>query len=142
MLRLLGAAALTAALMTAAFAHDVYMNVYEHNAPKDQPRKLCCGGNPETGDCEGLTYDDMQEVQGGVFIVSKRYKAKVFIPSHRIHWDIPRDGYSGEAADKNNNFPVHWCGKPRTSAPGWAVDADNPDPSFVTFCAFIAPGGV
>lgn len=127
---------------TEAYPHDIYSNVYEFNAPKDGPRKLCCGGDPVNGDCEGLTYEDMQEVEGGIRIVSKRYKAVIFVPRHRIQWDIPRDGYSGEAADKTNSFPLHWCGKPRTAAPGWPVGPDNPDPNYVTFCAFLAPGGV
>lgn len=128
-------------LATAALAHDIYTNVYEGNAPKtDSQRRLCCGGDKDRGDCEGMTYDQMQEVPGGVRLVSKRYGAVVFVPNNRITWDVPRDGFSGEAADKHNTHPIHWCGKPRPS--GWAPDERNPDPSWVTFCAFIAPGGV
>lgn len=133
--------AMCAFLASAALAHDIYSNVYEYNAPKDQGRKLCCGGG-EKGDCEGLGYEDMAETPDGIVIISKRYKARVFIPRHRIQWDVPRDGYSGEAADPKSTHPIHWCGKPRSAAPGWGVDRDNPDPDFITFCAFIAPGGV
>lgn len=134
---------IAAALLLAApaYGHDIYMNVYEGNAPKTEPqRRLCCGGDKDRGDCEGMSYDQMTEVPGGVRLLSKRYNAVVFVPQSRITWDVPRDGFSGEAADPQNTHPIHWCGKPRPS--GWAPDERNPDPNWVTFCIFIAPGGV
>ena len=103
--------------------------------------RLCCGGDPVTGDCEWLTSEQVVESGQGLIILSKRYGAKVFVPLGRVQWDIPRRT-DGQAADPSNTFQGAWCGKPRSTAPGWPVDEANPDPNFITFCAFFSPGGV
>ena len=121
------------------FGHDIYSQVYEKNGLPGQSR-LCCGGDEKRGDCEGLDSDRIHETPDGVYFLSRRYGAQVFVPKHRIHWDGPRTNGTMQLADPLNR-PAHWCGRPRMDTDG-APNDDNPDPRFITFCAFMLPGGV
>ena len=128
-------------------AHDGYSNVYRHNRTDGPGAQLCCGGDPVTGDCEELTFSQVETVPGGVIITSKRYGAKVQVPSHMVEWTIPLDMKTKEPAFKNDPYAGHWCGKPRASmASGYGAtapaDDSQPDPTYWTFCAFVKAGGV
>lgn len=114
-------------IATGALAHDIYNGVYGRGG------NLCCGGDPVTGDCEALASDQVHERNGSVVIDSKRYGHPVLVPQNRIVWG----GLPGEVPGTAG----HWCGKPRAETDS-EVDDNQPDPSFRTFCAFIAPGGV
>lgn len=124
-----------------ARAHDHFQGVYEHNNPSSG--RLCCGGsedmNDPNADCEWLTDEQVEQSAQGLTILSRRYKAKVFVPHSRVEWDVPRNA-SGKPADPHGMYKGAWCGKPRTAA--WPMTPDDPDPSFHTFCAFFEPGGV
>lgn len=128
-------------------AHDGYMHVYEHNAKPGDGKQLCCGGDPETGDCEALTWEQVETLPDGVRFTSKRYGGVVFVPSHRVEWTIPLNAMNGNPAFPNDPFAAHWCGKPRAAmAGGYGSGAptsdDQVDPVFWTFCAFVKAGGV
>lgn len=121
-------------LASAASAHDIYSKLLAPNG------SLCCGGDPVTGDCEGLSADQIEWGDGSVTITSKRYGGlRVLVPMSEIQWArVPGDGgvWSG-----------HWCGKPREGLQDEnprkrQVDAANPDPVTWTYCTFIAPGDV
>jgi hypothetical protein len=117
-------ALIAAGLAAPAMAHDIYSNLYSPSG------KLCCGGDPVTGDCEAVTY--RMQPTGDVEIQSRRYRSSVLVSRDKITWSsVP--GSKDEA---------HWCGKPRRGMGNWPVQSDDPDPNFHTFCAFIAPGGV
>ena len=65
---------------------------------------------------------------------SRRYGAEVLVARDRIVWSpVP-----GSAA------PAHWCGIPRARGvrgrQASPVEPGNPDPSYLTICAFIDPG--
>lgn len=110
---------------TEAYPHDVYKGVYGRKG------NLCCGGDPQAGDCEALNWDQIHTDRGVTIIDSKRYGHPVLVPEDRIVWG----GIPGEVPGTAG----HWCGIPRVAG---ATSPDQPDPSFLTFCAFIAPGGV
>ena len=114
-----------------AAAHDVYNGV---RSPSGQ---LCCGGDPVTGDCEGLI-DEFIDIQrdGSAKIFSKRYGAWIKIAKDTIVWMTIE-------ADKGVH-QGHFCGVPRAKAGRQleAPTADQPDPSFITYCVFLSPGGV
>jgi hypothetical protein len=113
-----------ATLAAPAMAHDIYSNLYSPAG------KLCCGGDPVTGDCEAVTY--RMQATGDVEVQSRRYGATVLVSRDKVTW----------SAVPGSKDEAHWCGKPRASGgPNWPVQSDDPDPSFHTFCAFIAPGG-
>lgn len=74
-----------------AQAHDIWTDAREYNKPAGF---ACCVGNPATGDCEGLTEDQVWDrPNGDVEIDSSRYKARIVIPFGRIITDLPR--YTG-----------------------------------------------
>jgi len=109
-----------------ARAHDIYDGV---RSPTGQ---LCCGGDPVTGDCEGLV-DEFIKIQrdGTAVVYSKRYGAWIKVAKETITWmTIP--------ADKGVHAG-HYCGKPRTPS---VPTADQIDPAFMTYCLFLSPGGV
>jgi hypothetical protein len=113
-----------------AHPHDVYFNLRNDLTPTG---RLCCGGDPVTGDCEAVSYE--MQPNGDAVFTSRRYGRKVLVGKDHITWAaVP----GGEA------FEAHWCGKPRDKlmySPG-EVNADQPDTETWTYCAFIAPGGV
>ena len=109
-----------------ARSHDIYDGV------RDPRGTLCCGGDPVTGDCEGLV-DEFIKVQsdGSALVFSKRYGAWIKVSKDIITWmTIP--------ADKGVHAG-HYCGKPRQAA---VPTADQPDPAYQTYCVFLSPGGV
>lgn len=108
-------------------AHDVYTQL------RSTSGQLCCGGDPVTGDCEAIGSRYTIEPGGDAVFVSSRYQARVKIGRDKITW-LPVPG--GEDSE------AHWCGVPRTKVNLAPVTDENPDPSFWTYCAFIAPGGV
>lgn len=118
--------AMCAFLASAAMAHDIYKGVTGTHG------NLCCGGDPKTGDCEALTFDQIHEKNGVFVIDSKRYGKPVLLPHDRIIWG----GVPGEVPGTAG----HWCGVPRVQPA--VTDDKQPDPDFITLCAFIAPGGV
>lgn len=125
------AVALAAAVLRLACGeaggHDVYTQLRNHVG------QLCCGGDPDTGDCEPLEADQFKVLANGdVLVQSRRYNASLLVSSIKVTW-LP---VAGSAA------PAHWCGVPRTKVYLAPVNAENPDPGFWTYCAFIAPGGV
>ena len=117
--------AMVVLMVNQASAHDVYR---ELRSPTGQ---LCCGGDPVTGDCEAVNYQVNPD--GSATFQSRRYGASVLIGASKITW-LPVPG--GEA------FEAHWCGVPRTKVQLAPFTDENPDPTFWTYCAFIAPGGV
>lgn len=126
-------------------AHDIWTNAREYNKPTGFP---CCGGDQQTGDCEGLTADQVwDQPDGSVIIYSSRYKARIFIPAHRVMPDLPRyvDGPDkGQSLDPLVQFEAHYCGKPRGlgALGGYPVTDDDPDPNFHLFCFFRNAGGM
>ena len=117
-----GALALLSVQTTSA--HDIYRDLREGYS---QTGPLCCGGDPVTGDCEGIGHDNYRITKEGDLILnSRRYKATVRVPADQVVWlQIPDP----------LNHPVHWCGKPLGDPADPAVD-------WKTFCAFVSPGGV
>ncbi len=108
-------------------AHDVYNNL------RDVKGQLCCGGDPVTGDCEALTYEDVHEVGDGTWAFkSRRYGAVIRVAEEMITW-MPVAG---------SDEPVHWCGVPRSKVPMAPVDGLHPDLAWWSYCAFVSPGGV
>lgn len=112
-----------------ANAHDIYNNLRQDGTTTG---RLCCGGDPVTGDCEAVRYQ--MNPDGTATFLSERYgKVSVLIGADKITWMSVPGGEHSEA---------HWCGVPRTKVQLAPIDAENPDPNFWTYCAFIAPGGV
>jgi hypothetical protein len=111
----------------AARAHDVYHQL------KGRGGQLCCSGSKEEGDCESVAAYRLTP-EGDVVVSSRRYGTDVLVARDRIVWSpVP-----GSAA------PAHWCGVPRARGvrghqPS-PVDPADPDPSYLTICAFIDPG--
>lgn len=126
-----------------AVSHDIWLRAKEFNRPTGFP---CCGGDPVTGDCEGLLDDQIwDQPNGDVIIFSRRYQARITIPASRIMVDVPRatEGEDkGQPLDKLTQFSAHYCGKPRGSPPlGYAIGPDDPDPNFHLFCFWRNGGG-
>lgn len=109
------------------FAHDVYTQL------RSTTGQLCCGGDPVTGDCEAIGTNYKIEPDGDAIFESSRYHAQVRIARDKITW-LPVPG--GEESE------AHWCGVPRSKVYLAPVNQENPDTSYWTYCAFIAPGGV
>lgn len=139
LLRLMDFAILIAALIALAVltcfmttiganAHDIYTHLREGGVPTGQ---LCCGGDPNTGDCEAVRYQ--MNPDGSATFFSRRYGVSVLIGADKITWMAVPGGEHSEA---------HWCGKSRQIVSGAPIDDRNPDPAYWTYCAFIAPGGV
>lgn len=130
-----------------AHAHDGYEGVFRHNRLEGPGVQLCCGGDPEKGDCEALTFEQVETVPEGVIITSKRYGATILVPSQMVEWSIPLDLRTKQPAFPTDPYAGHWCGKPRqamASGYGASAPADDtqPDEKFWTFCAFVKAGGV
>jgi hypothetical protein len=128
------AAALFRLSMGEAYGHEYYNKLRESY---DQTTgRLCCGGDPQTGDCEAVAYQILPNGDA-IFFTSRYGQRKVLIAKERIFWMAVPGGEANEA---------HWCGKPRSAFPSAGaalpVDAEQPDPEVWTYCAFIAPGGV
>jgi hypothetical protein len=102
--------------ITKAWAHDVYTQL---RSPAGQ---LCCGGDPVTGDCEGIV-NPVQREDGSALFYSKRYSHTVQIAAQKIVW-MPVPG--GE------DYEAHWCGVPRYKVYLAPINADNPDQDFWT----------
>lgn len=127
------ALATTLALMhatTAGLAHDIYTPLRSNSGVP------CCGGDPQTGDCEAVTYRILPN--GDAVVTSKRYRAQIRVAKARITW----------SAVPGSRDEAHWCGVPRSAYFGNSArpaplqyPPDNTDPVFVTVCAFIDPGG-
>lgn len=121
--------------------HGSYTHVYEFNNPGEHSQ-LCCGGDPQTGDCEALTADQIVDrPDGGVTIMSQRYNAQVFVPKNRIEWTIPLDTTTQQPAFPHDPFMGHWCGARRGQLYD-SITERQQDPNFLTYCAFIKQGGV
>ena len=83
-----------------AKAHDIYGTLRDDLTPTG---RLCCGGDPVTGDCEGVV-DYQVSADGTVSFFSRRYGMPVSVAKERVTWaSVP----GGEA------YPAHFCGKPR-----------------------------
>lgn len=114
-----------------AHAHDIYGGV------RDSKGTLCCGGDPMTGDCEGLTDEQIKVLPDqSAVMISKRYGKAIRVAPGMIEWNTI-------AADKGVH-QGHFCGVPRVKLGRQheAPTAEQPDPEFITYCAFISPGGV
>jgi hypothetical protein len=110
------------------FAHDVYKDV------RSKGGQLCCGGDPKTGDCEGVEQYEILP-SGDARIYSNRYGAWILIGKDKITWlPILEEG--------EVKHPAHYCGVPRTKVFLAPFTDDNPDKAYWTYCAFIADGGV
>jgi len=122
-MRTLLAAALALVLIQAATAHDIYRDLREGYSATGP----LCGGDPVTGDCEGIGHGAYRiTAEGDLILQSRRYKATVRVPADRVVWlQIPDP----------LNRPVHWCGRP-------LGDPTQPDVEWQTYCAFVSPGGV
>lgn len=135
------AAAFVRMMSGPAYSHDIWKNAKEYNKPTGFP---CCGGDPDTGDCEGLTADQVwDQPDGSVRIYSGRYKAYITIPASRVLPDLPRytsGDNAGQALDPLVQFEAHYCGKPR--GPLKPVTEEDPDPAYTTFCFFRNAGGM
>jgi len=129
-LLLLAAVVALGLLVGGAWAHDIYNGVRDHRGI------LCCGGDPVTGDCEKLEAEQIvMSRDGSARMFSKRYGAWITVGRDLIlPTAIPGDG--GAAG--------HFCGMPRQKVGRMTepLSDDQPDPKFVTYCAFVAPGGV
>lgn len=120
-----------------ARAHDNWMHVREHN---DISRMQCCGGDEKTGDCEGISAENVwDQPDGSMVIYSSRYKAKVTVSKPKIHVDVPRDPVTKEPIPGMEMYAAAWCGKPRAMV-GFTTEMDA-DPNYTTYCAFRNPGG-
>jgi hypothetical protein len=110
-----------------ASAHDIYHGVTNSSG------RLCCGGDPQTGDCEALEAEQIVYGRASLRIFSKRYKAWVMVdPLSVEHRSI--DGDKGAAG--------HFCGVKRTPGLHDTVNDEQPDPTYFMYCIFISPGGV
>jgi hypothetical protein len=124
-----------------AHPHDIWTEAREYNRPFGFP---CCGGGAVSGDCEGLSEDQIwDQPDGSVIIFSSRYQARIHIPADRIMTDLPRYT-SGEQKDAPLDplvqYAAHYCGKPRPT--GSVPDARDPDPAYITYCFFRNGGGM
>lgn len=103
-----------------ASAHEFYTDLTDRNGHK------CCGGD----DCEAVV-DYRVGPDGAVLMRSERHHAWVLVPAGRVEWkQVP----GGE------DRPAHWCGRKRQGYDG-PVTAEQPDPDWWTYCAFVVPPG-
>lgn len=118
-------------LAAKAHAHDIYTDLHYGGAATG---RLCCGGN----DCEPVAYRILP-TGDAIFSPRKNVQGEVLVPKDKITWMAVPGGESSEA---------HWCGRKRLSGSAWGSvndgkpDNEQPDPTFWTYCAFIAPGRV
>ncbi|MEJ1934119.1 hypothetical protein WDZ92_28310 [Nostoc sp. NIES-2111] len=103
-------------------AHDVYTTL------RSRTGILCCTGR----DCEAVNY--RLQPNGDVLVFSARNNAVIRVPQNMIVWS-PIPGSPHEA---------HWCGaktRPMLGDIYPPVLLGEADPSYVTYCAYIDPGG-
>lgn len=113
----------------AAYPHDVYTGL------RGNQGQLCCGGDPVTGDCEPLQWEQVAIHQDGtVTIQSKRYTGSVTVAAEKITWLPVAAGPDGI------QYPGHWCGV-RNTMTSRVEFPDQIDRAFWTYCLFLAPGG-
>lgn len=130
-----GTAALVASvwlMIGPAYPHDVFMPERQLNSTTLQPTgPSCCGGQPNTGDCEHLAPDQIElRPDGGMRIYSKRYGTYVEVAPDIIqHKRIT--GAPDWAAGA-------WCGVKYPLA----KDQLQADPNWMSYCAFLSPGDV
>ena len=104
-----------------ASAHDIYTPL------KSPAGYSCCGGN----DCEA-SEDFKINANGTLTIYSRRHKAYITV-SPEIWRQLPLP-----ANEDGVVYPAHWCGF-KWTAPQ-AMDAQQLDKTYYTYCAFVAPG--
>lgn len=114
-------------------AHDIFTNLYSGGAPG--VGQWCCSGDAVNGDCE--TIGDAYRItpNGDAIIHSSRYDRDVRVARDKITW-LPVPG---------TDSPASWCGKPRTTFTNterMETTTEQPDQDTITYCLFIAPGGV
>jgi hypothetical protein len=128
-----------------AHPHDQYTGLQRNGTYGEQ--SPCCGNT----DCEALEIDDaIPQPDGSALIFSHRHNVQILVAANRITpVALPK-------SPDGKFHPVHWCGTKRTPnyiPYGYAErpdgigdvakpDAEQPDPAFITYCAFLAPGGV
>jgi len=108
--------------LSAAHGHDIYKGVYGSSG------RLCCGGDPVTGDCEALAPEQITELPDAFVFQSRRYNSTVLVPKSKIEYRAIPGEIPGTAG--------HWCGVPRIADP----TPEQPDPAHLTYCAFVNPG--
>jgi len=113
-------------ILDKANAHDIYNNVRSHKTGQ-----LCCGGDPDTGDCEALELHQINIRPDKVIIYSERYHRYVDISLDKIEWQVV----------PGSDAPGHWCGSPRGKVSIAPINAENPDKDTWTYCAFLSFGG-
>ncbi len=101
----------------ALVAHDLYTNL------RDPAGRNCCTDE----DCRPANYT---LVPGGAVFHPTGHE-DVFVPTHRIVFAI----VPGDPVPQ-----AHWCGRPKTQDNFVPPRPDDPDPRYMTFCAFIPPG--
>jgi len=118
----------------AALAHDIYSTLPQRDKNGEPTGTLCCGGT----DCEAVSYE-INPDGSAYFMPTKNVQGRVLVPRDKITWMAVPGGEYSEA---------HWCGRKRHVGSAWgssddpAPGGDQPDETFWTYCAFIAPGGV
>jgi hypothetical protein len=132
---------------TPAYPHEHYGGVYEKNDREVGNKLPCCGDDPLTGDCEALTWDQIEAMPNGdVLITSKRYGTVVKVSAPKIFWGIMMDLRRSppEPASPGDPYAGHWCGKPRAKMAynGDVFNETQVDMAFWTFCIFLKSGGV
>ncbi len=117
-----------------AAAHDVFQQERMLNRQTLQPTgPSCCGGHPDTGDCEHLAPDQIQvRPDGGMRIYSKRYSAYVEVSPNQVQTKRITGAPAWAAGA--------WCGV-RTP---WGTELDpfQADRQFLTYCAHLSPRDV
>lgn len=125
-MRALIAAAVLCASVSVSQGHDIFNGLYS-----DKHGRSCCGGDPQTGDCEQISFEDVYvRPDGSATVYSHRYGRSVELSRNIIEWKA----LPGQSA----NTQAAWCGKPRAETKPDEIQAD---PWFDTYCAFITPGG-
>lgn len=116
-----------------AFAHDVFLSERQLNQSTLQATgPSCCGGQPNTGDCEHLAPDQMRiHPDGSMSIYSKRYNAWVEIARNIIQ--------TKRIAGAPDWAAGAWCGVPYPPDTGDPFQADG---KYRTYCAMLSPGDV
>lgn len=119
-------------LSSAAWPHDVFRSERMLNRDTLQPTgPSCCGGEPNTGDCEHLSAEQIQvHPDGSMRIYSKRYSRWV---------EVARDIIQTKGIPGAPDWAAGaWCGVPY----GVMTDALQADPNMNTYCAMLRPGDV
>lgn len=115
-----------------AEAHDVFRQERMLNRQTLQPTgPSCCGGEPDTGDCEHLAPEQIKiHNDGSMTIYSKRYNAWV---------EVARDIIQTKRITGAPEWAAGaWCGVHYSVQ----IDQLQADPNFNTYCAMLSPGDV